>query len=128
MLDIDSFKELNDAHGHLAGDHFLRRVGEVIKGSLRSHDIPCRYGGEEFAVLLPETEPTESIVIAERIRRTVAEIRIREGRRMIGTTISIGISSYPKSARRSAPDLLRKADAALYQAKREGKDKVVAAA
>ena len=128
MLDIDSFKELNDAHGHLAGDHFLRRVGEVIKGSLRSHDIPCRYGGEEFAVLLPETEPTESIVIAERIRRTVAEIRIREGRRMIGTTISIGISSYPKSARRSASDLLRKADAALYQAKREGKDKVVAAA
>jgi len=128
MLDIDSFKELNDAHGHLAGDRFLERVGEVIKGSLRSHDIPCRYGGEEFAVLLPETEPTESIVIAERIRRTVGEIRVREGRKMIGTTISIGISSYPKSARRSAVDLLRKADGALYQAKREGKDKVVAAA
>jgi diguanylate cyclase (GGDEF)-like protein len=128
MLDIDSFKELNDEHGHLAGDRFLRRVGEVIKGNLRSHDIPCRYGGEEFGVLLPETEPTESIVIAERIRRTVADIRIREGRRLVGTTISIGISSYPKSARRSPQDLLRKADAALYQAKREGKDKVVAAA
>jgi diguanylate cyclase (GGDEF)-like protein len=128
MLDIDSFKQLNDSHGHLAGDRFLQRVGEVIKASLRSHDIPCRYGGEEFAVLLPETEPTEAIVIAERIRRTVAEIRIREGRKMVGTTISIGISSYPKSARRSATDLLRKADAALYQAKKEGKDKVVAAA
>ncbi len=128
MMDIDSFKELNDAHGHLAGDRFLRSVGEVIKGSLRSHDIPCRYGGEEFAVLLPETEPAEAIVIAERIRRTVAETRIREGRKMIGTTISIGISSYPRSARRSASDLLRKADGALYQAKREGKDKVIAAA
>ncbi len=128
MLDIDSFKDLNDEHGHLAGDRFLQRVGEVIKGNLRSHDIPCRYGGEEFAVLLPETEPTESIVIAERIRRTVSDIRIREGRRLVGTTISIGISSYPKSARRSAQDLLRKADGALYQAKREGKDKVVAAA
>jgi two-component system cell cycle response regulator len=67
-------------------------------------------------------------VIAERIRRTVSDIRIREGRRLVGTTISIGISSYPKSARRSAQDLLRKADGALYQAKREGKDKVVAAA
>ena len=67
-------------------------------------------------------------MIAERIRRTVADIRIREGRRMVGTTISIGISAYPRSARRSASDLLRKADAALYQAKREGKDKVIAAA
>ncbi|HXI04652.1 MAG TPA: sensor domain-containing diguanylate cyclase [Candidatus Saccharimonadales bacterium] len=128
MMDIDSFKELNDAHGHLAGDRFLHRVGEVIKGNLRSHDIPCRYGGEEFAILLPETEPAEAIVIAERIRRTVGEIRIRENRRMVGTTISIGIASYPRSARRSASDLLRKADGALYQAKREGKDKVIAAA
>ncbi len=128
MMDIDSFQDLNDAHGHLAGDRFLRSVGEVIKSSLRSHDIPCRYGGEEFAVLLPETEPAEAIVIAERIRRTVAETKIREGRKMVGTTISIGISSYPRSARRSASDLLRKADGALYQAKREGKDKVIAAA
>jgi diguanylate cyclase (GGDEF)-like protein len=128
MMDIDSFKLLNDTHGHLAGDRFLQRVGEVIKSSLRSHDIPCRYGGEEFAILLPETEPPEAILIAERIRRTVADIRIREGRRTVGTTISIGISSYPRSARRSATDLLRKADAALYQAKREGKDKVIAAA
>jgi diguanylate cyclase (GGDEF)-like protein len=128
MMDIDSFKKLNDDHGHLAGDRFLQRVGEVIKGNLRSHDIPCRYGGEEFAILLPETEPTEAIVIAERIRRTVAETRVREGRRMVGTTISIGISSYPRSARRSATDILRKADGALYQAKREGKDKVIAAA
>lgn len=128
MMDIDSFKDLNDAHGHLAGDRFLQRVGEVIRSTLRSHDIPCRYGGEEFAILLPETEPAEAIVIAERIRRTVADIRIREGRRMVGTTISIGISSYPRSARRSAADLLRKADRALYQAKREGKDKVIAAA
>ena len=128
MMDVDSFKSLNDEHGHLAGDRFLQRVGEVIKGNLRSHDIPCRYGGEEFAVLLPETEPAEAIVIAERIRRTVAEIRLREGRRVVGTTISIGISSYPRSARRSATDILRKADGALYQAKREGKDKVIAAA
>ncbi len=128
MMDIDSFKGLNDEHGHLAGDRFLRRVGEVIQTNLRSHDIPCRYGGEEFAVLLPETEPTEAIVIAERIRRTVSDIRIREARRLVGTTISIGISSYPKSARRSSSDLLRKADAALYQAKREGKDKVISAA
>jgi len=127
-MDIDSFKDVNDEHGHLAGDRFLRKVGEVIRGNLRSHDIPCRYGGEEFAVLLPETESTEAIVIAERIRRTVSNIRLREGKRLLGTTISIGISSYPKSARRSAADLLRKADAALYQAKREGKDKVISAA
>jgi diguanylate cyclase (GGDEF)-like protein len=128
MMDIDSFKELNDEHGHLAGDRFLQRVGEVIQRTLRSHDIPCRYGGEEFAVLLPETEPAEAVVIAERIRRMVADIRIREGKRLAGTTISIGISAYPKTARRSGQDLLRKADAALYQAKREGKDKVVSAA
>jgi diguanylate cyclase (GGDEF)-like protein len=128
MMDIDGFKGLNDEHGHLAGDRFLSRVGEVIQRNLRSHDIPCRYGGEEFAVLLPETEPTEAIVIAERIRRTVSDIRLREGKRLVGTTISIGISSYPRAGRRSATDLLRKADAALYQAKREGKDKVISAA
>jgi len=128
MMDIDSFKELNDENGHLAGDRFLRRVGEVIQSNLRSHDIPCRYGGEEFSILLPETEPAEAIVIAERIRRTVSDIRVREGRKLFGTTISIGISSYPKSARRSTAELLRKADAALYQAKREGKDKVISAA
>jgi diguanylate cyclase (GGDEF)-like protein len=128
MMDIDSFKGINDEHGHLAGDRFLRRVGEVIQSSLRSHDIPCRYGGEEFSILLPETESLEAIVIAERIRRTVGDIRIREGKKLFGTTMSIGISSYPKSARRSTAELLKKADAALYQAKREGKDKVISAA
>jgi diguanylate cyclase (GGDEF)-like protein len=100
----------------------------VIQSSLRSHDIPCRYGGEEFSILLPETESPEAIVIAERIRRTVGDIRIREGKKLFGTTMSIGISSYPKSARRSTAELLKKADAALYQAKREGKDKVISAA
>jgi diguanylate cyclase (GGDEF)-like protein len=128
MLDLDGFKQINDQYGHPAGDLFLRKVGEAIKISLRSIDIPSRYGGEEFAVLLPETDHAEAIVIAERIRRQVSEIRVKEGGRRFGTTISIGLASYPRGGRRSVDEMIRKADVALYQAKREGKDKVISAA
>jgi diguanylate cyclase (GGDEF)-like protein len=128
MMDLDGFKRINDEFGHQAGDRFLRRVGDAITANLRGNDIASRYGGEEFAVLLPETDQAESVVIAERIRRHVSEIRLEEGRRRFGATVSIGIASYPHSARRGTDDLIRKADLALYQAKREGKDKVISAA
>lgn len=128
MLDLDSFKRINDRYGHFAGDHLLRSVGECIRGTLRASDIPCRYGGEEFCVLLPETDVSGASVIAEKIRAEVGSVRVSEGPHRLGTTLSIGIASFPVHFEGSLPGLLQKADLALYAAKKEGKDRVVAAA
>lgn len=127
MLDLDSFKKINDRFGHFAGDRFLRSVGECLRGTLRASDIPCRYGGEEFCVLLPETDLPGAGVIAEKIRREIGGLRIAEGPHRLGTTLSIGVASFPTHFEGSLPGLLQKADLALYTAKREGKDRVILA-
>src|SRR5438445_1653813 len=95
MLDLDAFKEINDRMGHLAGDRFLERVGEVIMETMRAADTPCRYGGEEFCVLLPETDLEGGRTIAERIRARVAGLEVRVGEGVMQTTISGGIAWYP---------------------------------
>ncbi|HKY32773.1 MAG TPA: GGDEF domain-containing protein [Candidatus Polarisedimenticolia bacterium] len=128
MLDLDDFKRVNDTFGHPAGDELLRRVAAVIREGVRAQDIAARYGGEEFAVLLPECGSREAAATAERIRRRVSLLRVGAGGRVFGATVSIGIASCPRHARRSAAELLRKADGALYRSKREGKDRVTAAA
>ena len=128
MLDLDSFKEINDRMGHLAGDRFLQRVGEAIRETMRGADVPCRYGGEEFCVLLPETDLEGARKIAERIRGRVSGLEVRVGEAVIRTTISAGISCYPADYPGTIPGLLEKADQALYAAKQGGRDRVVAAA
>lgn len=128
MLDIDSFKKINDRFGHFAGDRFLKAVGAAIKTLLRAADIPCRYGGEEFCVLLPETDLAGARTIAERIRMEVGALRIQEGTHLLSTTVSIGVSSYPVHFEGNLTGLLQKADQALYSAKKQGKDRVIAAA
>lgn len=128
MLDLDSFKEINDRMGHLSGDRFLQRVGEAIRETMRAADVPCRYGGEEFCVLLPETDLEGARRIAERIRARVAALEVRIGENVIRTTISAGIACYPADYPGSIPGLLEKADQALYAAKQAGRDRVVAAA
>jgi diguanylate cyclase (GGDEF)-like protein len=127
MLDLDSFKEINDKMGHLAGDRFLQRVGEVIRDTMRAADIPCRYGGEEFCVLLPETDLEGATTIAERIRRRVAKLEVSVGDGVMRTTISVGIACYPADYPGTITGLLDKADQALYSAKQAGRDRVVAA-
>ena len=125
MLDLDEFKEINDRMGHLAGDRYLERVGEVIRETMRAADIPCRYGGEEFCVLLPETDLDGATRIAERIRSRVSKLEARGGEDVLKTTISVGIAAYPADYPGTIQGFLEKADQALYLAKQSGRDRVL---
>ncbi|MBI5345413.1 MAG: diguanylate cyclase [Deltaproteobacteria bacterium] len=123
MLDIDDFKSFNDRHGHLAGDEILKKVSHAIRDAVRSMDVVARYGGEEFAAILPHTTKKDAFVIAERLRKSVAEHKKASG--AAGwPTVSIGIAEYPLDAS-GIDDLINKADMAMYIAKRMGKNRVI---
>jgi diguanylate cyclase (GGDEF)-like protein len=125
MLDIDDFKRVNDTYGHLQGDEVLRTIGAVLTSESRGVDEPARYGGEEFAVALPETGLSGAIELGERIRARISSETISriDGSGMIRVTASLGAASIPASAD-SARALVAAADAALYEAKRAGKNRV----
>jgi diguanylate cyclase (GGDEF)-like protein len=125
MLDVDHFKMINDAHGHLVGDRILARVGGVITTTIRKTDVAGRYGGEEFLVLVPETTGTGAQVLAERLRHAVASSG-QDGTGLPVVTVSIGVASTELGGP-SAQDLLRRADEALYEAKKAGRDRVAIA-
>ena len=132
FLDIDKFKRINDAHGHLAGDEVLRNVASLIKLQLRSNDVIARYGGEEFVVLLPQTALRQAHEIAERIRAAIAAQPLQPlPGESLTVTISIGVAMLPEKLAEgdsaSGQELLSSADAALYQAKESGRNKVVCA-
>jgi diguanylate cyclase (GGDEF)-like protein len=124
MLDLDRFKELNDAFGHAAGDEVLRRMGEVLKASLRYADIACRYGGDEFTLILPKA-PREAVLRrAEDLRREIGALCVTfVGRPLPALTVSVGVAVFPEDGA-SAAALLAASDVALYQAKHAGKDRV----
>jgi len=124
MLDVDHFKPFNDAHGHAAGDAVLRSIAAALRSSVRAEDIVCRYGGEEFTIILPDV--TEAIVHerAEAIRRMVADLRVSAGDNVFGNlSLSIGVALYPNDGD-SSDLLLRRADQALYRAKHDGRNQV----
>jgi two-component system cell cycle response regulator len=123
MLDVDNFKEINDQRGHQFGDHVLVEVGKILTGNVRGSDIVCRYGGEEFAVLLPETPLEQTSRAAEKLRTCLKE-SFQEGRDPVALTVSLGVASYPSPGMADADDLVRRADAALYEAKGLGRDRV----
>ena len=124
LIDADDFKKINDAHGHIIGDTVLMETARRIAASTRDNDLAFRYGGEEFAVLLPSTDADGGRPVAERIRAAIeAQVVETEGLR-VQLTVSIGISSCPKTATNSK-DLLLAADKALYTAKETGKNKIV---
>ncbi len=129
FLDIDYFKRVNDQYGHQAGDLVLRLVANAIKSQLRSNDVLARYGGEEFVALLASTNAERVLEIAERVRKTVQALIIEFGDTLIKITISIGVATYIPSqtkllASETAMQLLQKADAALYEAKHNGRNRV----
>lgn len=130
MLDVDNFKKLNDEFGHLVGDRVLRAIANVVKAQMRGVDTAARYGGEEVAVILPRTEMVGAYNLAERIRESIADLRITtdaEGdipARALSVTASLGIAAFPESKAQSGEDLVRRADRALYRAKKTGKNRV----
>jgi diguanylate cyclase (GGDEF)-like protein len=126
MLDIDHFKNVNDRYGHEAGDEVLRRVARLLTGSVRDTDTAARFGGEEFVMLLPETDLAAASDVAERIRAGVAALEIDWRGARIPVRISIGVSAVPERLLHPR-DLIASADAALYQAKAAGRDRVVTA-
>ena len=127
MLDVDHFKQFNDQHGHDGGDAVLSRFAQVLTAHSRHEDIACRYGGEEFTLILPEMPPDGGAARAEEIRAAVEAMVVdNNGRRLPPVTVSIGLSSYPSDGT-DPSSLLRAADAALYRAKQSGRNRVVAA-
>src|SRR5713226_8338746 len=125
VLDIDYFKSINDTHGHDAGDDVLREFALRIRRSIRGIDLACRYGGEEFVVVMPETDLAVATMVAERLRRRVAgePFAIQQGSRGIEVTISIGIAALAPGD--NPASVLKRADQALYRAKRDGRNRVV---
>jgi diguanylate cyclase (GGDEF)-like protein len=126
LVDLDDFKAVNDRFGHQTGDVVLRALSDVFRASLRDVDLAARIGGEEFAVLLPETDGSGAAGVAERLRATLAAVELEgpEGDRL-GVTASFGVAFYPEA--QSVDELLTLADTALYRAKAEGKNRVVGA-
>jgi diguanylate cyclase (GGDEF)-like protein len=128
MLDLDLFKQVNDAHGHEAGNAVLKEAAAVIKAGTRAMDIACRYGGEEFAVILPATNLEGAVKMAERIRRSVKRKNIEHAATPIQVTLSAGAACFGYLDRLSRAEFIELADTALYQAKRGGRDRVCSAA
>jgi diguanylate cyclase (GGDEF)-like protein len=125
MLDLDAFKPVNDLYGHPFGDLVLKRAGRVIRRSVRESDLACRFGGEEFAVILPETDRLGAFAVAERVRRAIEKGFMERsiGGRAVAMTISGGIAAYPPDGS-DAATLVTRADQALYLSKTRGRNRV----
>lgn len=123
MIDIDFFKKVNDTYGHASGDAVLRKVAAIIKEQLRESDIPSRYGGEEFAILLPFTHIEEAKIVGERLRKAVEVTPIPIDNQSINVTISMGLAEFKQEE--SGEELFARADKALYEAKETGRNRVI---
>jgi len=129
MADLDHFKEVNDAHGHLVGDEVLRRVADLLRQNLRVTDVGGRYGGEEFIVIMAQNPVEGARLLAERWREAVAEARfevVPAG--ALEVTLSVGVAGYDRDKHHSAVDVVAAADAALYRAKQAGRNRVAVCA
>ncbi|EMR12441.1 response regulator receiver modulated diguanylate cyclase [Methylophaga lonarensis MPL] len=122
IIDIDNFKQINDALGHAAGDQAIRSMGDLLKSMLRQTDSAYRFGGEEFTLLLSHTEHEDAMMVAERLRQSIAELKCVNGESSFGFTVSIGVAGYCKSD--NASSIFKRADRALYQAKHSGKNTI----
>jgi diguanylate cyclase (GGDEF)-like protein len=121
IIDLDNFKEINDTYGHQAGDEVLRHFGALLREQARRDDVCCRYGGDEFVVVMPGTIKSEAAVVAGRVRKSVEEVTFALGKATVTMTVSIGVASYPQDVT-SKQSLMKAADDALYAAKANGRN------
>ncbi len=126
MADLDLLRDINNSYGHLAGDAVLKGIAEVFRLHLRQYDVPARFGGEEFAILLPETPPEQAFEIAERIRQATADklFAIETSSEPVHATVSIGVAAFPRDGV-DANELIHQADLAVYRAKLQGRNRVL---
>jgi len=122
MLDLDGMKSVNTQHGHLAGEVVLQSMGAVLRGAVRAEDVVARFGGDEFCLLLPDTDLEGAMVFAERLRVTIATTPLRPGDEAIYRTASFGVTLL--RVQDDVDGLLERADSALRRAKAEGKDRL----
>jgi diguanylate cyclase (GGDEF)-like protein len=127
MFDIDHFKKINDTHGHLAGDYALATLANVVSGTIRQEDVFARYGGEEFAVICRGVDLVGAVAFGERIRRMVAAQLFVYQDVELKVSVSVGVAAVPDVGMREHAELIAAADEALYEAKRGGRNRVVAA-
>jgi diguanylate cyclase (GGDEF)-like protein len=123
MIDLDHFKWFNDTYGHQAGDNVLQQVAKAISASARDADICCRYGGEEFAVILPDTEAKNALILAERIHKQIARVSQKLRQHRLPITVSIGVSSASQQGSSRPEEIIAEADRALYLAKENGRNR-----
>jgi two-component system, cell cycle response regulator len=124
MVDIDHFKKINDTYGHLAGDQVLKEVAQVLRGELRTCDVVLRYGGEEFMVIMPDTDKTKAVNPLERLGKKLADVDIPFETVKIRVSVSIGVTST-YSGSEDLTETINRADKALYDAKKNGRNRVV---
>jgi two-component system cell cycle response regulator len=126
MLDLDFFKQINDSHGHPAGDAVLKQTARLLMESIRQYDLACRYGGEEFAVIMPNTRLIDAQIFCERLRKKIENKTVRYDSKNIRSTVSIGLAQFSPDVDKSIADLIKRADDGLYAAKQQGRNRVVA--
>ncbi|MES9856113.1 MAG: GGDEF domain-containing protein [Sedimenticola sp.] len=128
MLDLDHFKRVNDTWGHEVGNKVLRQTADIIGQLLRRIDFPCRYGGEEFVLILPATPLPRAITVAERLRQAIADTPVELESDTFSVNVSMGVSVYGKHSRLTSEAFIQEVDALLYQAKEGGRNRVEHAA
>jgi diguanylate cyclase (GGDEF)-like protein len=126
MMDVDFFKKINDSHGHLAGDKVLKLLGQVLTKQLRLENIACRFGGEEFGIILRGANPEMALQVGERIRKQVEIQKVSYRNREFQFTVSVGIATFDGKNFSTSEELMQKADELLYQAKQQGRNRTFA--
>jgi diguanylate cyclase (GGDEF)-like protein len=124
IFDIDNFKNFNNTYGHQAGDRVIIELAKIIISSSRSIDIPCRYGGEEFTIILPETGKEEALIVIERIRQKVEQINVEYNNTFLNFTVSGGLAAIPELVPKNVEEFIEMADKALYYSKKNGRNRV----
>ncbi len=124
MIDVDNFKIINDSHGHQVGNKILKHIPDKLIQTVRSADIVCRYGGDEFAIVCPNIDSLSGLQLAEQVRNNVEVMKFSVGDKKINTTLSIGVSNYPDNEIKCVSQFIAYADKAMYKAKRKGRNQI----